>query len=140
MIYADNTGAISPIEKEGFYPIYEGELPEPENCKTTVPDRLEWNEDGHWVQLYKLSPLPLYSAGDWLNMHGVGSNNQPTLMYLRMKLDGAGKQSAKLDELEEYLQGVLADYAADNSPRCDWGAPPVSYYEAVKEAMEELQS
>ena len=140
MIYVDITGAISPIEKEGFFPVYDGAMPEPSPCTTAVPDRLEWHEDGYWVQLYKLSPLPMYSAGEWLNLHGVGSNNQPTLMYLRMKLDAAGKSSDKLNELETYLQGVLAAYAADNSPRCDWGAPPVSYYDAVKEAMEVLQS
>lgn len=139
-MYADMTGAISPIEKEGFYAVHEGTKPTLQPCTTAVPDRLEWNEDGYWVQLWKLQPLPLYSAGEWLNLHGVGSNNQPTLMYLRMKLDAANKQSDKLDELEEYLQGVLAAYAADDSPRCDWGLPPVSYKEAVKEAMEALQS
>jgi hypothetical protein len=140
MIYVDSSGAISPIEKEGFFPVHEGTKPTLQPCTTAVPDRLQWHEDGHWVQLWKLQPLPLYSAGEWLSLHGVGSQNQPTLMYLRMKLDAANKQSAKLDQLEEYLQGVLAQYAADDSPRCDWGAPLVSYKEAVKEAMEALQS
>jgi hypothetical protein len=140
MIYVDSSGAISPIEKEGFYPVHEGTKPTLQPCTTAVPDRLQWHEDGYWVQLWKLQPLPLYSAGEWLSLHGVGSQNQPTLMYLRMKLDAANKTSAKLDQLEEYLQGVLAQYAADDSPRCDWGLPPVSYKEAVKEAMEVLQS
>jgi len=140
MIYVDSSGAISPIEKEGFYPVHEGTKPTLQPCTTAVPDRLQWHKDGYWVQLWKLQPLPLYSAGEWLSLHGVGSQNQPTLMYLRMKPDAANKQSAKLDQLEEYLQGVLAEYAADDSPRCDWGLPPVSYKEAVKEAMEALQS
>lgn len=140
MIYADKTGSISAEPKEGFYPVYDGPMPTPEPCSEVVQDRLQWHEDGYWVQLWKLQPLPLYSAGDWLSLHGVGSQNQPTLMYLRMKLDAANKHSAKLDQLEEYLQGVLAEYAADDSPRCDWGLPPVSYKEAVKEAMEALQS
>lgn len=140
MIFVDKTGAISPIEKEGFFPVHEGTKPTAQPCTAIVEDRLQWHEDGYWVQLYKLQPLPMYSAGEWLSLHGVGSQNQPTLMYLRIKLDAAKKHSAKLDQLETYLQGVLAQYAADDSPRCDWGTPPVTYKEAVKEAMEVLQS
>jgi hypothetical protein len=104
-----------------------------------VEDKLQWEED-HWIQLYKQQPKPLYTAGEWLDMVGVGSSQQPTLIYLKMKLQAAGKTSAKINALETYLQQVLGAYAADNSPRCDWGQPPVSYYDAVKEAMEVLQS
>jgi len=140
MMYADNTGAISPVEKEGFYPIYEGELPEAENCKTVLPDRLEWHEDGHWVQLYKLSPLHLYSAGEWLEIVGLGAGQQPTLIYLKMQLQAAGKTSAKLTALEGYLNQVLGLYAAEQVPRCDWQQPPVGYHETVAECMAVLSS
>jgi hypothetical protein len=139
MMYVDKTGAISATEQEGFYPVIPGFKPEPDPCCDVVEDKLQWAET-HWIQLYKQQPKPLYSAGEWLDLMGVGSSQQPTLIYLRMKLTASGKQSAKLDSLETYLQQVLGAYAADNSPRCDWGQPPVTYYDAVKEAMEVLQS
>jgi len=138
MIYRDITGAISPVEKEGFFPVHEFK-PEADPCCVVVEDRLQWAED-HWIQLYKQQPKPLYTAGEWLDLVGVGSSQQPTLIYLKMKLQAAGKTSAKINALETYLQQVLGEYAADNSPRCDWGQPPVTYYDAVKEAMEVLQS
>lgn len=138
MIYRDITGAISPEPKEGFFPVHEFK-PEADPCCLVVEDRLQW-ADTHWIQLYKQQPKPLYTAGEWLDLVGVGSSQQPTLIYLKMKLQAAGKTSAKLDSLEGYLQQVLGEYAADNSPRCDWGQPPVTYYDAVKEAMEVLQS
>jgi len=138
MIYRDITGAISPEPKEGFFPVHEFK-PEADPCCVVVEDRLQY-ADTHWIQLYKQQPKPTYSAGEWLDMVGIGSSQQPTLIYLRMKLTAAGKTSAKLDSLEGYLQQVLGEYAADNSPRCDWGQPSVTYYDAVKEAMEVLQS
>jgi hypothetical protein len=138
MIYRDITGAISPEPKEGFFPVHEFK-PEADPCCIVVEDRLQW-EDTHWIQLYKQQPKPSYSAGEWLDMVGIGSSQQPTLIYLKMKLQAAGKTSAKINALETYLQQVLGEYAADNSPRCDWGQPPVTYYDAVKEAMEVLQS
>jgi len=137
MIYRDITGAISPEPKEGFFPVHEFK-PEADLCCVVVEDRLQWAED-HWIQLYKQQPKPLYTAGEWLDLVGVGSSQQPTLIYLKMKLQAAGKTSAKINALETYLQQVLGEYAADNSPRCDWGQPPVTYYDAVKEAMEVLQ-
>jgi hypothetical protein len=138
MIYADMTGAISPEPKEGFFPVHDFK-PEADPCCEVVQDRLQWAET-HWVQLYKQRKKPLYAAGEWLDLVGVGSSQQPTLIYLKMKLQAAGKTSAKINALETYLQQVLGAYAANNSPRCDWGQPPVTYYDAVKEAMEVLQS
>lgn len=140
MIYVDKSGAISPIEKEGFYPVYDGAMPEPAPCTTAVPDRLQWHEDGYWIQLYKLIPSPMYSAGEWLELVGLGASQQPTLIYLRMKLGAANKVSNKLDSLETYLQSILSEYAIDNSPKCDWGQPPVSYHDTVKEVIQILSS
>ena len=140
MIYVSKSGAISPIEKEGFFPVREGNKPTPQPCTEVVEDKLEWNEDGHWVQLWKLQPLPLYSAGEWLELVGLGASQQPTLIYLRMKLEAANKASNKLDSLETYLQSILSEYAIDNSHKCDWGQPPVSYHDTVKEVMQILSS
>jgi hypothetical protein len=137
MIYRDITGAISPEPKDGYFPVHELK-PEADPCCVVVEDRLQWAET-HWVQLYKQQPKPLYTAGEWLDIVGIGSSQQPTLIYLKMKLQAAGKTSAKINALETYLQQVLGAYAVDNSPRCDWGQPPVTYYDAVKEAMEVLQ-
>jgi hypothetical protein len=138
MIYRDITGAISPIEKEGFFPVVEGDKPEKTGCTIIVEDKLVFNED-HWTQLYKLSQAPMYTAGEWLEFVGLGASQQPALIHLKLKLDKANKVSNKINTLEEYLEQILSDYANYNTSRCDWPYPPVLYHEAVSEAISLLQ-
>lgn len=80
------------------------------------------------------------TAEEWLSSNGIGGVRQPTLLYLRQALQAAGKNSLKLNQLEAYLQIILALYAQDPNPRVNWPPIPVTFEEAVKEAVETLQS
>lgn len=81
---------------------------------------------------------PSVTALEHLESVGLGSDYQPTLIYLRINLTAANKTCAELDALEAYLQGVLAVFAQDQSPRNDWPMPPVTFDAAVIAAMSEL--
>ena len=81
---------------------------------------------------------PFVTAIEHLQSVGLGSDYQPTLIYLRINLTAANKSCAELDALEAYLQGVLAVFAQDQNPRNDWPMPPVTFDAAVIAAMSEL--
>lgn len=136
--YADMTGAISPIDKPGYYPVIEGDKPTPSEYQYVVDDSREWAGD-HWIQRYRLQNLPEYTASEWLHLHDMGYTQQPTLIYLRLQLTAKGLQSPKLDAVEAYLQSILKIFADDQSPRCDWPLPSVSYEQAIKEATTLLE-
>ena len=75
-----------------------------------------------------------FTAEQHLESVGLGGNRQPTLLYLRQ----AGAQSPKLDATEQYLNQVLALFAADPAPRSDWPAAPFTFEETVAEAVASL--
>jgi hypothetical protein len=83
---------------------------------------------------------PFVTAIEHLESVGLGSDYQPTLIYLRINLTAASKSCTELDALETYLQGVLAIFAQDQSPRNDWPMPPVTFDATVIAAMSELSS
>lgn len=95
------------------------------------------------IDLATLPPAPApeaepITAEEHLASVGLGGDRQPTLLYLRLNLQAAGKTCAELDQLEAYLSGILATFAADPSPRSDWPQPPVSFETAVQSAMSVL--
>lgn len=92
------------------------------------------------VANYVLVIRPFVTAIEHLESVGLGSDYQPTLIYLRINLTAASKSCAELDALESYLQGVLAIFAQDQSPRNDWPMPPVTFDATVIAAMSELSS
>jgi hypothetical protein len=83
-------------------------------------------------------PPPLVTAEEHLASVGLGGDRQPTLLYLRLNLQSAGKTSPELDQLEAYLSGILSIFAADPSPRNDWPQPPITFEAAVQSAMSVL--
>lgn len=135
--YLDDTGASSPIPMEGFLPVYEGNKPQPTQCEQIVQDTVQRMAD-HWVQTWKIEPAPMYSAGEWLELVGYGAGQQPTLIYLKMQLLTAGKTSAKLAATEAFIGQVLALYAANDVPRCDWEQPPYGFQEVVAECIDAI--
>lgn len=91
------------------------------------------------VDLASLPPAPApegerLTAEQHLESVGLGGNRQPTLLYLRQ----AGAVSPKLDATEQYLNQVLAIFAADPAPRSDWPAAPFTFEETVAEAVASL--
>jgi hypothetical protein len=139
MIYVNEQGNISSIKQPGYYPVIDETLPPPPSGMEYRPYKLVKQED-YWVQTYKLISLPSYNAGEWLEMVGLGAGQQPTLIYLKLSLQMANKTSDKLNTLEQYLQNILAQYAMDPTPKADWTQPPISYHEAVQDAVNQLNS
>ena len=92
-------------------------------------DNAVW-QDGAWV----VPAEPTFSAEQHLEQVGLGGNRQPTLLYLRQ----AGAVSPKLDATEQYLNTILAMFAADPAPRSDWHAAPFTFEETVAEAVSSL--
>jgi hypothetical protein len=80
------------------------------------------------------TPPPTQTAEEHLDAVGLGGNRQPTLLYLRQ----AGAVSPKLDATEQYLNTVLAMFAADSSPRSDWPDAPHTFEQVVAEAVASL--
>ena len=97
-------------------------------------DNAQW-VDGQWW----IPPAPTYTAGQWLELVGIGAGQQPTLIYLKLQLMSALKKSDKLTAMEQYVSSILAQYAADPSPRNDWQQPPYSYHETIAECVNLLQ-
>jgi hypothetical protein len=85
-------------------------------------------------------PVPTYTAEEHLRSVGLAGDRQPTLLYLRLNLQAAGKQSPELDALEAYLAGILDTFATDPSPRSDWPQPPLTFEAAVQAARQALNS
>jgi hypothetical protein len=86
------------------------------------------------------TPPPTQTAEEHLASVGLAGDRQPTLLYLRLNLQAAGKTSPELDQLEAYLSGILSIFAADPSPRNDWPQPPITFEAAVQSAMSALNS
>ena len=92
-----------------------------------------------WVGGQWVIPLPpTYTAGEWLELVGFGSSQQPTLIYLKLQLGMYGRRSDKLNATEQFLNSVLTTVAHDPSPRSDWQHPPYEFQEVVAECMEVL--
>jgi hypothetical protein len=85
-------------------------------------------------------PPPVYTAEQHLASVGLAGDRQPALLYLRLNLQAAGKQSPELDALEAYLAGILDTFATDPSPRSDWPQPPLTFEAAVQAARQALNS
>lgn len=99
---------------------------------------LKWDEA---TRTLVPTPPPAMSAADFLTSVGIGGDRQPTLIYLKLQLQAAGKVSPKLTAVEQYLNAILATYAADPAPRNDWPAPPpFSFEEAVAETVDILKT
>jgi hypothetical protein len=139
MIYIDDTGAISATEKPGFLPVIEDEKPTHAADEVVTKGPMIKHAD-HWQQTWTVVAAVKYTAGEWLEKHGLDGNNQPTLIYLKLQLQAAGKSSTKLTALEQFMQQVLAQFAANNTSRGDWPNPPHGYEETVADCMAVLTS
>ena len=97
------------------------------------------------VDLSTLPPAPTpeaepITAEQHLASVGLAGDRQPALLYLRLNLQAAGKQSPELDALEAYLAGILDTFATDPSPRSDWPQPPLTFEAAVQAARAALNA
>lgn len=83
--------------------------------------------------------IPTFTAEQHLESNGFGSLRLVALLDLEAKLAAAQKSSAAMSAARAWIDGILAAYATDPSPRSDWPLPPVSFEQAVASAMSALQ-
>ena len=136
LLYNTTTGASVSIGTVIADPLPEGITALPltdEQGEGLQNGTLKWDEA---TRALIATPPPAKTAEEWLEGVGLGGNRQPTRLYLR----NAGAVSPKLDATEQYLNQILAIFAADPAPRSDWPAAPFTFEQAVGEAVSSLSS
>ncbi len=91
-------------------------------------------------EIYTPEPVvevpPTYTATEWVDQQGFSGNRTTTMLYLKLKLDGASKSSPKLTAVQAWLDGmIVAGVTAPDERRNDWPASPHSFEEASGEAL-----
>jgi hypothetical protein len=85
-------------------------------------------------------PAPTFTAAEWVDAQGFAGNRSTTMLYLKLKLDAAGKTSAKLAAVQAWLdQLIVAGVTQPEERRSDWPAAPYSFEEASSQALAALQ-
>jgi hypothetical protein len=85
-------------------------------------------------------PAPTFTAAEWVDQQGYAGNRSTTMLYLKLKLDAAGKTSAKLAAVQAWLDSmIVAGVTQPEERRSDWAASPWSFEQASAEALAVLQ-
>jgi hypothetical protein len=93
------------------------------------------------IDLATLPPAPApeadpVTAAEWVDQQGFAGNRSTTMLYLKLKLDAAGKTSPKLAAVQGWLdQLIVAGVTQPEERRSDWPASPHSFEEASAEAL-----
>jgi len=86
-------------------------------------------------------PAPTFTAAEWVDQQGFAGNRSTTMLYLKLKLDAAGKTSPKLAAVQAWLDAlIVAGVTQPEERRSDWAASPFSFEEASVEPLAVLQS
>jgi hypothetical protein len=87
------------------------------------------------------TPPPAVSAAEWVDAQQFSGNRTTTMLYLKLKLDAAGKTSAKLASVQQWLDAlIVAGVTAPEERRSDYPAAPYTFEEASGEALTLLAS
>jgi hypothetical protein len=79
---------------------------------------------------------PTFTAAEWVDAQGFAGNRSTTMLYLKLKLDAAGKTSPKLAAVQAWLDGmIVAGVTQPDLKRSDWDACPWSFEQASAEAL-----
>lgn len=88
--------------------------------------------DGQW----SVPPAATFTAAEWVDAQGFAGNRSTTMLYLKLKLDAAGKSSPKLAAVQGWLdQLIVAGVTQPDLKRGDWDASPYAFEEASGEAL-----
>jgi hypothetical protein len=108
------------------------------------PKRFAWAEqpaapsaDAVWADgAWSVPPAPTFTATDWVDAQQFSGNRTTTMLYLKLRLDAAGKSSPKLASVQQWLDAlIVAGVTAPDERRSDWPAAPYSFEEASGEAL-----
>ena len=92
--------------------------------------------DGAW----SVPPAATFTATEWVDAQQFSGNRTTTMLYLKLKLDGASKSSPKLTAVQAWLDGmIVAGVTQPDERRSDYPAAPYTFEEASAEALSTLQ-
>jgi hypothetical protein len=91
-------------------------------------------------EIYTPEPVvevpPTYTATEWVDQQGFSGNRTTTMLYLKLRLDAAGKSAPKLAAVQAWLDGmIVAGVTQPEERRSDWAASPYAFEEASAEAL-----
>ena len=79
---------------------------------------------------------PTFTPAEWVDAQGFAGNRSTTMLYLKLKLDAAGKTSPKLAAVQAWLDAlIVAGVTAPDERRSDYPAAPYTFEEASGEAL-----
>jgi hypothetical protein len=95
------------------------------------------SDDAVWTDgVWSAPPAPTFTAAEWVDQQGFAGNRSTTMLYLKLKLDAAGKTSPKLAAVQGWLdQLIVAGVTQPEERRSDWAASPWAFEEASGEAL-----
>ena len=108
------------------------------------PKRNDWavqpaapSDDAVWADgAWSVPPVATFTPAEWVDAQGFAGNRSTTMLYLKLKLDGASKSSPKLIAVQAWLDGmIVAGVTEPDQRRSDWPASPHSFEEASGEAL-----
>ncbi len=111
------------------------------------PKRFDWAVQGEppsdnavWADgAWSVPPAPAFTPAEWVDAQGFSGNRTTTMLYLKLRLDGASKSSPKLTAVQGWLDGmIVAGVTQPEERRSDWPASPYSFEEASAEALQIL--
>jgi hypothetical protein len=113
------------------------------------PKQYEWaeqppkpSEDAVWTDgAWSVPPAATFTATEWVDQQGFSGNRTTTMLYLKLKLDAAGKSSPKLAAVQQWLDAlIVAGVTQPEERRSDWPAAPYTFEEASGEALAVLSA
>jgi len=88
--------------------------------------------DGAW----SVPPAPTFTATEWVDAQQFSGNRTTTMLYLKLRLDAAGKTSPKLASVQGWLdQLIVAGVTQPDMKRSGWPASPYTFEDASAEAL-----
>jgi hypothetical protein len=98
---------------------------------------LKWDEE---TRSLIPTPPPAMSAAEWVDAQQFSGNRTTTMLYLKLRLDAAGKTSPKLASVQGWLdQLIVAGVTEPDLKRGDWPASPYTFEDASAQALAALQ-
>ncbi len=91
------------------------------------------SDQGRWVA--SITPSSSYTAERWLDSQGYSSIRLITLLDLENQLASVLGNSPKLTAVRAWINGILAAFVQDPTPKIDWPAAPHTFEETTQEAF-----
>jgi hypothetical protein len=99
------------------------------------------SDDAVWTDgAWSVPPAATFTAPEWVDAQQFSGNRTTTMLYLKLRLDAAGKTSPKLASVQGWLdQLIIAGVTQPDMKRSDWPASPYTFEDASAQALAALQ-